>query len=103
MAKQALPGSDGVMADDGDVKVTPFPTGSTWASAVAPTDAGSSEAEGPPVDMRRVKEAFRRLYPPGHPARRLVEAEPDVLPRREGLAKLEMVVRLLGALRERGS
>ncbi|MHB8586456.1 MAG: hypothetical protein ACYDDF_11565 [Thermoplasmatota archaeon] len=88
--------------DDGDVKAIPFRTGSTWASAVAQTDSDSSDVEGPPVDMRRVKEAFRRLYPTRHPARRLVEAEPDLLPRREGLAKLEMVVRLVGALRERG-
>ena len=51
------------------------------------------------VDLRACKaEAMRRL-PCGNATREMLSKEPDFLPRREGLAKIELYIRLLVATR----
>lgn len=90
-----------------DAAVAPPPAdASLGLPELAPHNLPLTTEEGPEgtvTDLRPVKEAARRLYPPGHAVRALIEAESDVLPRREGLAKLEVIVRLVWALRGRRS
>ncbi len=51
------------------------------------------------VDLTELKRAVRHLLPRGHPIRRALENEPDVLPVAEGKAKLATYARLLLASR----
>lgn len=46
------------------------------------------------IDVRRIKDAARRLYPAGHPVREALLREPDSLPRGEALGKLEAYLRM---------
>lgn len=68
-------------------------------AVVAAPGLAVPDPDARPIDFLLLKVGFRRLFPSGHPVRSLVEAEPDLVPRREGLAKLEMIVRLVWALR----
>ncbi len=54
------------------------------------------------VDLTELKREVRRLLPRGHPIRRALENEPDVLPVAEGRAVLRVYARLLLAGREGG-
>ena len=51
------------------------------------------------VDLRGLKDAARRLFPPGHAVREAMLREPDHLPRSEAEAVLAAYLRLALALR----
>ncbi|MDV3277904.1 MAG: hypothetical protein LYZ69_05495 [Nitrososphaerales archaeon] len=55
----------------------------------------TSEADSETISLSRVKDAARRLLPPGSTARSVILAEKDVLPASEALAKFEVFDRLL--------
>jgi hypothetical protein len=49
-----------------------------------------------------LKGEVARLYPAGHPLREVLLREPDFEAREEGLAKLELLIRLVFASKPRG-
>ena len=53
------------------------------------------------IDLRRAKAEALRILSAGHPVREALVLEPDFLPRPEGLAKIEVFIRVLFALRRR--
>ena len=48
------------------------------------------------VDLRLAKDGFARLFPPGHPARRVLDAQPDEVPEEEYRLLFPILVRLAG-------
>ena len=48
------------------------------------------------VDLTPSKAGFRRLFPPDHPARLAIEAQPDTLSEEEFRALYPLLVRLAG-------
>ena len=67
-------------------------------------DDCGAEALGPSgdkvslIDLRELKVQAARLLPANHPVRRVLAREQDIVPRSEGLAKLELYVRFVLAL-----
>ena len=67
-------------------------------------DDHGAEAPGPSgdqvfcIDLRDFKAQAARLLPANHPVRRVLAREQDIVPRSEGLAKLELYVRFVLAL-----
>ncbi len=55
--------------------------------------------EGLQVDLRECKAEARRLLPPGHPVRQVIESEPDVLGGPDAGSRLALVLRLVLAHR----
>lgn len=48
------------------------------------------------VELLEKKAGFRRLFPPDHPARLVLEAQPDALTEAEFLVLFPILVRLAG-------
>jgi hypothetical protein len=49
------------------------------------------------VDLRKAKEGFRRLFPPGHAARVALEYQPDLISESEFKALFPVLIRLAAA------
>ena len=61
----------------------------------------STAVPGGTFDLRQCKAEARRLLPPGHPLRQLIEAEPDELSGPDAASRLTMLLRVI--LAHRGS
>jgi hypothetical protein len=53
------------------------------------------------IDLRECKTEARRLLPPGHPVRVLLEGEPDVLEGPAAAGRIELLLRVILAHRVR--